>query len=185
MGEINNASNFDDINLYILKSSSIIEQEADKFVVSGEIGSNELVSFSGGKLNLTCYDYSDEHSIGIPCTIAKTSGNKFDLNCEVEDKINCNLDNSMLVDDKKILIVDFEEGTNGNITIDPDDFETNKKNYYKSSGGLSGGIIALIVIIPIALVAIIVTLIYLLKKQPTSNRVINSSNSIDNLNNIK
>jgi len=187
--EINNAKeleNLDDINLYILQNSSIIEQEDYIFVVSGEIDSNESVSFSGGELNLTCYDYSNENSTDVPCTIAKTSGNKFNLTCKVEDEIDCNLDNSILVDGNKILIVDFEEGTNGNITIDPnhDDFETgtNKRTYKsKSSGGLSGGLIALIVIIPIVLVAIVVALIFLLKKKSIPHNLINNSNSIDNL----
>ena len=155
-------------------------------VVSGEINSNESVSFSGGELNLTCYDYSNEHSTDVPCTILKTSGNKFNLTCKVEDEIDCNLDNSMLTDGNKILIVDFEEGTNGNITIDPDDDDntgsgTRRNYYHKSSGGLSGGLIALIVIIPIVLVAIIAALIFLLKK-PNSPNLIDNSNSVAGLN---
>ena len=171
MSGINNSEeldNLDDTNVYILQNSSIIEQEDYIFVVSGEIDSNESVSFSGGELNLTCYDYSNENSTDVPCTIAKTSGNKFNLTCLVEDELDCNLDNSMLADGNKILIVDFEEGTNGNITIDPDDDNTGsgtyRKNFYrKSSGGLSGGLIALIVIIPIVLVAIVVALIFFRK----------------------
>ena len=177
----------DDIDLYILQNSSIIEQKDDIMVVSGEINSNESVSVSGGELNLTCCDYSNEHSTDVPCTIVKTSGNKFNLTCKVEDEIDCNLDNSMLIDGNKILIVDFEEGTNGNITIDPDDDDDNtgsgtRRNYYhKSSGGLSGGLIALIVIIPIVLVAIIAALIFLLKK-PNSPNLIDNSKSVAGLN---
>ena len=135
---------------------------------------------------MTCYDYSDEKST-VPCTVIKTSGNKFNLTCKVEDEIDCNLDNSILADGNKILIVDFEEGTNGNITMDPDDFETGtRRNYYhKSSGGLSGGLIALIIIIPIVLVAIVAALNFLLKKKSIPHNVIYNSNSVDNLNEIK
>ena len=190
MSGINNSEeldNLDDTNVYILQNSSIIEQNDDIMVVSGEINSNESVSFSSGKLNLTCFDYSNQYSTDVPCTIVKTSGNKFNLTCLVEDELDCNLDNSMLADGNKILIVDFEEGTNGNITIDPDDDDntgsgTYRKNFYrKSSGGLSGGLIALIVILPIVLVAIVAALIFLLKKS-NSHDVINSSNSVAPIN---
>ena len=191
MSGINNSEeldNLDDIDLYILQNSSIIEQKDDIMVVSGEINSNESVSFSSGELNLTCCDYSNEHSTDVPCTLVKTSGNKFNLTCKVEDEIDCNLDNSMLTDGNKILLVDFEEGTNGNITIDPDDDDddntgsgTRRNYYHKSSGGLSGGLIALIVIIPIVLVAIIAALIFLLKK-PNSPNLIDNSNSAAGLN---
>ena len=186
LNEINNAKeleNLENMELYILQNSLITNKEDDSFVISGEIDSDESISFSSGELNLMCFHSSNDNYTELPCTITNPSGNNYNLNCKMKDSIDCNLDNSVLVDDNKVLLVDFEEGTNGNITYDPnnDNTETNAKKYFRKSSGLSSGLIALIIILPIVLVAVTVGLIFLLKKSNPPKTPI-CMNSTANLN---
>ena len=183
--QINNAKeldNLENINLYILQNSSIIEQKEDSFVISGTMNSNETISFSNKELTLLCNHLSDDGNTELPFTITNINENQYNLSCKVEKYVECNLDNSMIIDEDKILLIDFEEGINANVSLNQ---KTKGKKYFRqSSGKNNAGFIATLVIVPIVALAIIAALYFVLRKN-TTNQIIPIPNSTNNINETK
>ena len=167
--------------LYILKNSSIIEQNGNSFVISGAINSNKnsTISFSDKELTLLSNHISDSGNTELPCTITNGNGNNYNLSCIVEKNSKLNLDNSMIVDGDKILLVNFEEGTNANVTIGSNSNTKGKKYFTKSSGKSKAGLIAVLITVPIVALAII-TALYLVMRKNVSKP--STSNSLANIN---
>ena len=82
----------------------------------------------------------------LNCTTDKGKENNYTLSCKINPKIEYNLENSILIDDDKILVINFAKGANSQIT--------NERKYYSRSSCLKPGIIALIFIIPIVLISL-------------------------------
>ena len=95
----------------------------------------------------------------LNCTTDKGKENNYTLSCKINPNIEYNLDNSILIDDDKILIINFAKDANSEIRT------SRARKYYTRSSGLKPGIIALIVIIPIVIIAITAGLIIFLRKR--------------------
>ena len=97
------------------------------------------------------------------------------------------MDNSVIVDGDKSLLINFKDGSQGQITDDtepkpepePDDHDSIGTKYFRNNhkSGLSGGYIALIVIISAIVFALIVGLFIYSRKSrtPIENTHENSS----------
>ena len=104
--------------------------------------------------------------------------NNFTLKCEIEPNVEYDLDNSLLVDNDKLVIINFQKDAKSTIT--EDDIIGTAGIRYRSSKKLSKGIIAMIIIVPIVLVAITIgIMLSLIKSRKTERKVIPSESSTD------
>ena len=88
------------------------------------------------------------------------------------------MDNSLLVDNDKLVIINFQKDAKSTIT--EDDIIGTTGIRYRSSKKLSKGIIAMIIIVPIVLVAITIgIMLFLIKSRKTERKVIPSESSTD------
>ena len=119
---------------------------------------NSLPSFNKNELTLVAKQLPENNRTNLNCIVEQETENKYTLSCKINPNIEYNLDNSILIDDNKILIINFAKGTNSEIT------SLRTRKYYTRSSGLKPGLIALIVIIPIVIIAITAALIIFLRK---------------------
>ena len=164
----------DNINeIYILQNATR-EKNGSSLLISGTIFDDELPSFSKKELNLSAMQLPSKNETELKCTVDKIKENNYTLICKLKPNIKYEFDNSILYDNDKLLLINFEKGAESQITSD--ETETKIRRFFpKSSGKLSSGLIALIIVVPIVLVAITIGLILFLTrykeipKAPISN----------------
>jgi len=164
----------DNINeIYILQNATY-EKNGSSLLIFGTIFDDELPSFSKKELNLSAMQLPSKNETELKCTVDKIKENNYTLICKLKPNIKYEFDNSILYDDDKLLLINFEKGAESQITSD--ETETKIRRFFpKSSGKLSSGLIALIIVVPIVLVAITIGLILFLTrnkeipKAPISN----------------
>ena len=164
----------DNINeIYILQNATY-EKNGSSLLIFGTIFDDELPSFSKKELNLSAMQLPSKNEPELKCTVDKIKKNNYTLICKLKPNIKYEFDNSILYDDDKLLLINFEKGAESQITSD--ETETKIRRFFpKSSGKLSSGLIALIIVVPIVLVAITIGLILFLTrnkeipKAPISN----------------
>ena len=164
----------DNINeIYILQNATY-EKNGSSLLIFGTIFDDELPSFSKKELNLSAMQLPSKNETELKCTIIKVIDSNYTLNCKLKPNIKYEFDNSILYDNDKLLLINFEKGAESQITSD--ETETKIRRFFpKSSGKLSSGLIALIIVVPIVLVAITIGLILFLTrnkeipKAPISN----------------
>ena len=164
----------DNINeIYILQNATR-EKNGSSLLISGTIFDDELPSFSKKELNLSAMQLPSKNETELKCTVDKIKENNYTLICKLKPNIKYEFDNSILYDNDKLLLINFEKGAESQITSD--EMETKIRRFFpKSSGKLSSGLIALIIVVPIVLVAITIGLILFLTrnkeipKAPISN----------------
>ena len=164
----------DNINeIYILQNATY-EKNGSSLLIFGTIFDDELPSFSKKELNLSAMQLPSKNETELKCNIIKVIDSNYTLNCKLKPNIKYEFDNSILYDDDKLLLINFEKGAESQITSD--ETETKIRRFFpKSSGKLSSGLIALIIVVPIVLVAITIGLILFLTrnkeipKAPISN----------------
>ena len=164
----------DNINeIYILQNATY-EKNGSSLLIFGTIFDDELPSFSKKELNLSAMQLPSKNETELKCTIIKVIDSNYTLNCKLKPNIKYEFDNSILYDNDKLLLINFEKGAESQITSD--ETETKIRRFFpKSSGKLSSGLISLIIVVPIVLVAITIGLILFLTrnkeipKAPISN----------------
>ena len=164
----------DNINeIYILQNATY-EKNGSSLLIFGTIFDDELPSFSKKELNLSAMQLPSKNETELKCTVDKIKENNYTLICKLKPNIKYEFDNSILYDNDKLLLINFEKGAESQITSD--ETETKIRRFFpKSSGKLSSGLIALIIVVPIVLVAITIGLILFLTrnkeipKAPISN----------------
>ena len=164
----------DNINeIYILQNATY-EKNGSSLLIFGTIFDDELPSFSKKELNLSAMQLPSKNETELKCTVDKIKENSYTLICKLKPNIKYEFDNSILYDNDKLLLINFEKGAESQITSD--ETETKIRRFFpKSSGKLSSGLIALIIVVPIVLVAITIGLILFLTrnkeipKAPISN----------------
>ena len=161
---------------YILHNATY-SKNGESLLIYGNIdnNNNSLPSFSKNELTLIAKQLPENSRTNLICKVEQETGSNYTLSCKINPKSEYNLDNSILIDDDKILIVNFAEDANSQITND-EITNTKTRRYYKHSSGLKGGLIALIVIIPIVIIAIVAALIIFLRK--SSVNAVNPNTSI-------
>ena len=164
----------DNINeIYILQNATC-EKNGSSLLIFGTIFDDELPSISKKELNLSAMQLPSKNETELKCTVDKIKENNYTLICKLKPNIKYEFDNSILYDNDKLLLINFEKGAESQITSD--ETETKIRRFFpKSSGKLSSGLIALIIVVPIVLVAITIGLILFLTrnkeipKAPISN----------------
>ena len=185
--KISSGNELNDLNnLYVLQNATI-KKNGNSAIISGELSGNEFPSFSSNELSLYAVEKPSNNEKELKCTVNKIEGSKYELNCPLESGISYDLDNSVIVDGDKSLLINFKDGSQGQITDDtepkpepePDDHDSIGTKYFRNNhkSGLSGGYIALIVIISAIVFALIVGLFIYSRKSrtPIENTHENSS----------
>ena len=163
---------------YILHDATYYKN-GESLLIYGNINNNNnsLPSFNNKELILIAKQLPENNMTKLNCIADKGTGNNYTLSCKINPNIEYNLENSILIDDDKILVINFAKGANSQITND-DITNTKTIKYYSRSSGLKPGIIALIVIIPIVLIATIIGLILFLRKPPVNTQIPNTPVSV-------
>ena len=163
---------------YILHDATYYKNGESLLIYGNINNNNSLPSFNNKELILIAKQLPENNMTKLNCTADKGTENNYTLSCKINPKIEYNLENSILIDDDKILVINFAKGANSQITND-DITNTKTIKYYSRSSGLKPGIIALIVIIPIVVIAIIIGLILFLRKPPVNTQIPNTPVSVN------
>ena len=159
---------------YILQVDNY-KKNGNNIIISGNIDSKVLPTFSKNELTLIASQLPENNITNLNCTVEKGTENIYNLLCKGQPNVEYDFNNSILVDNDKILILNFAQ-TN---STEPD---TTIRKYYKNSSGLKPGLIALVIIIPIVAVAAIVGLILFLRKPSViPNQPIPSISTTENI----
>ena len=149
---------------YILHDA-IYYKKGGSLLIYGNINNNNYPSFSKNELTLIAKQLPENIRTNLNCIVDQEKENNYVLSCKINPNIEYNLDNSILIDEDKILIINFAKDANSKIRT------SRARKYYTRSSGLKPGIIALIVIIPIVIIAITAGLIIFLRKSPVNPNI--------------
>ena len=154
---------------YVLQDATC-KKNGNNIVISGN--KDDIPPFIKNELTLIVYQLPENNRTNLSCTVEKGTEN---ILCKAQPNVEYNLNSSILVDDDKILILNFAEKK------EPDD--TNVRKYFKKSSGLKPGILALIIIIPLVVVAaaIVGLILFLRKSPPTPIQQIPSISTSENI----
>ena len=170
---------FDDANIFLLQKSVLV-QNGRSFNISGKM--NENPNFEKNKkIELIANPESQQEKKEINCSIIDNNLERYTINCKVDNNIKYNLNNSLSINDKNILLIVF--GDESSIVNNTDNMNNyNYRIYSKKSSGLNtGGIIAIILVPVIALALIIFIIIFLKRKNSHKNNNISSNESSGNI----
>ena len=191
--ELKNLNN----NLYVLQNATI-KKDGNSAIISGELSGNEFPSFSSNELSLYAIEKPSNNEKELKCTVNNKEGNKYEINCPLESGVTYDLDNSVIVDEDKSLLINFKDGNQSQIPDDtqpkpdpepkpepePEDNNSIGTRYFRnnSKNGLSGGYIALIAIICAIVLALVVGLfIYFNKSRTPIEQTYDISSSRNNI----
>ena len=149
---------------YILNDATYYKK-GGSLLIYGNINNNNNPSFSKNELTLIAKQLPENIRTNLNCIVDQEKENNYILSCKINPNIEYNLDNSILIDEDKILIINFAKDANSKIRT------SRARKYYTRSSGLKPGIIALIVIIPIVIIAITAGLIIFLRKSPVNPNI--------------
>ena len=111
-----------------------MRKKGNSLIIKGTIlnnENNELPSFTKTKkeLSLSAKELPSKNETVIKCFVDKIEEGNYTLNCSLKPNTQYEFDNSILFDDDKIMIINFENGTESQIITD----EIKPKRYYKRS----------------------------------------------------
>ena len=166
-----------DKNLIVLQNASL-NIKGYSTLISGSVDNNKLPLFNNNKGKLMAKQLPYNNNTYLNCLYDTKEENNFTLKCEIEPNVEYDLDNSLLVDNDKLVIINFQKDAKSTIT--EDDIIGTTGIRYRSSKKLSKGIIAMIIIVPIVLVAITIgIMLFLIKSRKIERKVIPSESSTD------
>jgi hypothetical protein len=167
--DINNQTlyNFANKKIYILESPNYTINR--KNLLINIISSDVSLSDNGTEKILLVKELPDNIIVKLNCHTSQKEPNHYALLCELNSNMEYDLDNSVLIDDDKAFIINFQNRTESKV---PSIEDTGIRRYFKpSSNGLSKGLIAAIVIIPVVLLAITAGLIIFFRKPKNIPRI--------------
>ena len=173
--------------IYILENATYNIYDKQYFNITGIIDKNvSHPVIDNTDLVLMVTQLLNKTEKEINCNINHLSGNNYNLNCKLNESINCDLDGSVTILDNEILFIKFSNNnTKLNFVPDSKEISVIGKRYFRnSSKKISSGAIVAIILVPIfALFGIIAMLYYFNKKN--TNKHINNSNSLEKFTNHK
>ena len=176
MNKIQEIGNEDPFNkkLYLLNSTSIIvNNDNNEFNITGEIKDDTNFNYEKINLEISLIENSVEKLSNISCIPTKI-GTAYNLQCNTNNKMSGVLNSAFANLGNENLIVEISDSVKKNINF-KEKIKEIKRNYYKSSGGLSTGvIIGIIIPILLILIATVSVAIYCYRK-----RKMNSANQGD------
>ena len=119
----------DNINeIYILQNATY-EKNGSSLLIFGTIFDDELPSFSKKELNLSAMQLPSKNETELKCTIIKVIDSNYTLNCKLKPNIKYEFDNSILYDNDKLLLINFEKGAESQIISD--ETETKLEDFFQ------------------------------------------------------
>ena len=167
-----------DSNLYILEHSKIEASKSLYFNISGIIEENPKIQKTNIKLIVSIESENEDLLSEINCTIIDIINNNYKFNCQRKKGEKFDLDNSLFITNDDIILINFDNTTNTNTTINYEDSETTSNRIYlsKKKEGLSTGtIVAIALVLAFAIVSFIVAMIYLRKDKPDDKKEVSSA----------
>ena len=132
-------------------------------------------------ITLNANPESEEETGEINCIIIDNNLERYTLNCRLDNKIKYDLNNSLSIIDKSILLIIFEDRS---IIIDNTNSDSNHfyKAYSKKNSGLNAGIIITIILVIVIVLALLISIIIFLKRKNNNKIGPNSSLSAIKIN---
>ena len=154
--------NLGNSNIYVLQNASY-QKNGNTLLISGQMNNTDI-SFNNKELTLITKLLPSNNKTEIKCTIDKTTANNCTFNCNLDSNKNYDLDNSILMDDDKLLLINFANGTESEIP-NSETTTSNGRRFFKSSkSGLSAGYIVAIVAASVVALALVIGLALFLRK---------------------
>ena len=154
--------NLETSNIYVLQNASY-QKNGNTLLITGQMNNTNIL-FNNKELTLITKLLPSNNKTEIKCTIDKTTANNCTLNCNLEPNKNYDLDNSILMDDDKLLLINFANGTESEIP-NSETTTSNGRRFFKSSkSGLSAGYIVAIVAASVVALALVIGLALFLRK---------------------
>ena len=136
-------------NLYVLQNA-VYHIKEGSILIFGIINNTILPSFINKQLNLTVIQLPYKISKEINCIINNLTKNSYTLYCKLNPNIKFILDNSILIDDDKLLLISLDKEDKNKI-IDGDQIDLiksieTKKDYNNSNKNISSDWINFIIL---------------------------------------
>ena len=162
-------------NLYVLQNA-VYHIKEDSILISGIINNTILPSFINKQLNLTVIQLPYKISKEINCIINNLTKNSYTLYCKLNPNIKFILDNSILIDDDKLLLISLDKEDKNKI-IDGDQIDLiesieTKKDYNNSNKNISSDWINFIILLSIVLILIMIGIILIILLLRKSNKFV-------------
>ena len=162
-------------NLYVLQNA-VYHIKEGSILISGIINNTILPSFINKQLNLTVIQLPYKISKEIICIINNLSKNSYTLYCKLNPNIKFILDNSILIDDDKLLLISLDKEDKNKI-IDGDQIDLiesieTKKDYNNSNKNISSDWINFIILLSIVLILIMIGIILIILLLRKSNKFV-------------
>ena len=168
---------FNGSNIFLLEKS-ILNQNGNLFNISGIMNDDPYFEVNKN-ITLIAYPENEQEKREINCIIFDNTSERYILNCRLDENIKYDLNNSISLIDKDILLITFENKSS--IIYNNNNNNTNSSQYHyrmyskKNSGLNTGAIIAIILVPIIALALIISTMIFL--KRKSNNKIVSDISS--------
>ena len=162
-------------NLYVLQNA-VYHIKEGSILISGIINNTILPSFINKQLNLTLIQLPYKISKEINCIINNLTKNSYTLYCKLNPNIKFILDNSILIDDDKLLLISLDKEDKNKI-IDGDQIDLiesieTKKDYNNSNKNISSDWINFIILLSIVLILIMIGTILIILLLRKSNKFV-------------
>ena len=162
-------------NLYVLKNA-VYHIKEGSILISAIINNTILPSFINKQLNLTLIELPYKISKEINCIINNITKNSYTLYCKLNPNIQFILDNSILIDDDKLLLISLDKEDKNKI-IDGDQIDLiesieTKKDYNNSNKNISSDWINFIILLSIVLILIMIGIILIILLLRKSNKFV-------------
>jgi len=162
---------FENSTIYILEKSKL-SQNGKSFNISGEMNGNPNFSINKN-IVLIANPESVNVDKEINCNIADNNLNHYILACSLNNNIKYDLNNSISLIDKDILLVNFDD-TNSKVNNTEVD-QNNRKFFYSKSSGLSSGALVAIILVPIFALGSLLAAFFCFRRKNTETPPIDNS----------
>ncbi|MBO6244535.1 MAG: 5'-nucleotidase C-terminal domain-containing protein, partial [Clostridia bacterium] len=176
MNNLKNCPKTDQLNLpiYILENATYNIYDKQYFNITGIIDKNvshPVIDNTDLVLMVTQLPNKTEKEIN--CNINHLAGNNYNLNCKLNESINCDLDGSITILDNEILFIKFSNNnTKLNFVPDSKEISVIGKRYFRnSSKKISSGAIVAIILVPIFALFGIIAMLYYFNKKNTNKHI--------------
>ena len=168
--------------LYLLDNSTYDLYDKLLFNISGVINGTQP-KIENNNLSLIINLQSEQkNETEVDCIIDNTTETNYILNCKSREAIEADLQSAIsFIDNNGILLINFVNGSNSIMNIEPGKINSNRLFFGKQKEGIKPGIIAAIVIILIIVLASTLFLIYYFRKKNLHIKY-NSDSTIKSLN---
>ena len=182
MNNLKNCPDTDQLNLpiYILENATYNKYENQYFNISVIINKNLSHPVINNKdLVLMITQLPNKTEKEINCNINYLNGKNYNLNCNLNESINCDLEGSVSILENEILFIKFlNNDTQVTFDSDSENITVISRRYFKnSSKKISSGAIVAVILVPILAIIAIIAMLYYFNKKNVNKQINNSINN--------